>query len=593
MLMQIWSVYRNVNALFLVENSNAEDKMTSTYMEINWYGGLFEVSIECNCKEKLNNEKGGNIMLVSAILVALIAIGSQWWFSHTVTRTWLYPVWSGFLVAVVMGEPILGMQAAAYIQLTYLGWITAGGTMPGNLMVAGIFGTALTIISGASPNLAPTFAVPFSLLGILINQAYMTINSFWIHKADKYLEEGNIRGVRLMNYVPSGLTATVLYGIPAFALVYFGGDFATKALAAIPQPMIDALNVVGALMPALGIAMLLSFLGKKKIVAFFFIGYFLTIYAKIDTMAITVFAALVAILIYIFTNSGNEEEDVVVAEEVQEERIRTGKQLTKKELIKHFLLGYSSETCYNYERLQALGTANAMVPVVRKLYDTKEEQAKALKKYMVFFNTEPSWIGTVIHGVAASMEEECANGADIDAEDINAVRTGLMGPMAGIGDTVSQGIFYPILAGIACSLALAGNIAGPILFEVGYKVLMLGMGYAMYMMGYKQGKNAIVKILSAGTLNRITEAFSIVGLMVVGNMAATRVNIKTPIAFKVGEVAINMQNILNSLLPGVLPLIMTLLVWKLLSKKVKPTYIIVIIFVVGVITSLIGLLAVA
>ena len=267
--------------------------------------------------------------------------------------------------------------------------------------------------------------------------------------------------------------------------------------------------------------------------------------------------------------------------------------LQKKDLIKHFLLGYTSETCYNYERLQALGTTNAMVPIVRRLYKKKEDQAKALKKYMVFFNTEPSWIGTVIHGVAASMEEQAANGEDVDAEDINAVRTGLMGPMAGIGDTVSQGIAYPILAGIACSLALAGNVAGPIIFEIAYKVLMLGMGYAMYMMGYKQGKSAILKILNSGTLYRITEIFSIVGLMVVGNMAASRVNIETPIAFKVGEVGINFQDILNSLLPGMLPLIATLLVWKLLSKKVKPTYIIVILFVVGIIASLTGILSVA
>ena len=246
-------------------------------------------------------------MLISAILVAAIAVGSQWWFSHVITRTWLYPIWAGFLVAIVMGEPITGMKAAAYIQLTYLGWITAGGTMPGNLMVAGVFGTALTIVSGASPNLAPTFAVPFSLLGILINQAYMTINSFWVHRADKYLEEGNITGVRLMNYVPSCITACVLYGIPAFCLVYFGGDFATKALAAIPQPMIDALNVVGALMPALGIAMLLSFLGKRKIITFFFIGYFMTIYAKLDTMAVTVFAACIGVLVYVFTAKNKEE----------------------------------------------------------------------------------------------------------------------------------------------------------------------------------------------------------------------------------------------------------------------------------------------
>lgn len=278
---------------------------------------------------------------------------------------------------------------------------------------------------------------------------------------------------------------------------------------------------------------------------------------------------------------------------MSEEKVLQGeKKLQKKDLIKHWILGYSSETCYNYERLQALGTTNAMVPIVRRLYDKKEDQVRELKKYMVFFNTEPSWMGTVIHGVAASMEEQRANGADIDSEDINAVRTGLMGPLAGIGDTVSQGIAYPILAGICCSLALAGNLAGPIIFEIAYKVIMLTMGYTMYMLGYRQGKSAILKIIGTGTLNKITEIFSIVGLMVVGNMAATRVTIETPIAFTVGEVAINFQEILNSLLPGALPLLATMLVWWLLNKKINPTYIIAIIFVVGFIASLIGILAV-
>lgn len=285
-------------------------------------------------------------------------------------------------------------------------------------------------------------------------------------------------------------------------------------------------------------------------------------------------------------------EEVKVMEETAAPQKQTVK-LRKSDLVKHWLLGYSSETCYNYERLQALGTANAMVPIVRRLYKTKEEQAKALKKYMVFFNTEPSYIGTVIHGVAASMEEQAANGEDISAEEINSVRTGLMGPMAGIGDTVSQGIVYPILAGLACSLALAGNIMGPVIFEIAYKLIMLTMGYSMYMMGYKQGKSAILKFLKAGTLNKITDVFSIIGLMVVGNMAASRVNIVTPIAFKVGQVAVNIQNVLNSLLPGLLPLVATLLVWKLVSKKVKPTYIILILFAVGIVTSLIGALAVS
>ena len=109
-------------------------------------------------------------MIFQAILLALLATGSQWWFRHLITRTWLYPIWSGFLAGVIMGDPVLGMKAAAYIQLTYLGWITAGGSMPGNLMVAGIYGTALTILSGASPEMAVTFAVTLSLIGILFYQ---------------------------------------------------------------------------------------------------------------------------------------------------------------------------------------------------------------------------------------------------------------------------------------------------------------------------------------------------------------------------------------------------------------------------------------
>ena len=234
-----------------------------------------------------------------------------------------------------------------------------------------------------------------------------------------------------------------------------------------------------------------------------------------------------------------------------------------------------------------------MMSVVKKLYDTKEEQVEALKTYMEFFNTEPSWIGTVIHGITVSMEEQKANGADISGEDINALRTGLMGPMAGIGDTVSQAVVYPILAGICCSLALDGNFAGPILFEVVYKVLMIGCGYTCFMLGYKQGKQAIFKLLQSGTLNKITEAFSIIGLTVVGNMAYSRINVICPAKFRVGEVKIVVQDIFNQLLPGAIPLIIALFVWWMVKKKMHPTLIIAVIFVIGIAASLLGLLSVA
>ena len=270
-------------------------------------------------------------------------------------------------------------------------------------------------------------------------------------------------------------------------------------------------------------------------------------------------------------------------------------QLRKSDLVKNWLLGYSSETCYNYERLQALGNANAFIPIIKRLY--KEDQyAEEISKYMNFFNTEPSYMGTVIHGITAAMEEKRANDGDITADEILSVRSALMGPLAGIGDVVSQSIVYPILAGVCIQLALAGNYAGPILFEIIYKVIMLTLGYNMYMMGYRKGKSAIITFLKTGLLNRILELVSIVGLMVIGSMAVSNISfnfslIGWEVTNEIGSVAFNLQNtVFDALLPGMVPLELVLGVWGLLKKRVKPTAIIFLMFVLAFAT--IGLAAI-
>ena len=270
-------------------------------------------------------------------------------------------------------------------------------------------------------------------------------------------------------------------------------------------------------------------------------------------------------------------------------------QLRKSDLVKNWLLGYSSETCYNYERLQALGNANAFIPIIKRLY--KEDQyAEEISKYMNFFNTEPSYMGTVIHGITAAMEEKRANDGDITADEILSVRSALMGPLAGIGDVVSRSIVYPILAGVCIQLALAGNYAGPILFEIIYKVIMLTLGYNMYMMGYRKGKSAIITFLKTGLLNRILELVSIVGLMVIGSMAVSNISfnfslIGWEVTNEIGSVAFNLQNtVFDALLPGMVPLALVLGVWGLLKKRVKPTAIIFLMFVLAFAT--IGLAAI-
>ncbi|RVU97204.1 PTS mannose transporter subunit IICD [Coriobacteriales bacterium OH1046] len=549
-------------------------------------------------------------MVISALLVALLATMGQWWFFGPITKCLVYPLTTGTLVGLFMGDPMTGMLAGANIQLIYLGWISAGGTMPSNTIVAGIFGTAMVILSGADPALASTFAIPFSMLGLLLNQVYMTVNAVWVHQADRLLDRGNIRGVRIMNFLPSFCMAALLYGVPSFLLVMSGSDWAQSLIAAVPDKVISALQVVGGIMPALGIAMLLNYLGKPKLIPWFFGGFFLVAYSGLDLTAVSIFSAIIAIILYLRGENSEQGAKKAVKRLTVDKKVSTvevstpatpaaapqleyTKKLSKPTLIKTWLWTTSTEACYNYERLQALGIANLMITPVRALYDSPERQAEELKKYMVFYNSEVFTVGPIINGISCSMEEARANGADVTPEDINVARTGLMGPVAGIGDTVMQGILYPILFGIGCSMALSGSYLGPILSFLIFEALIFGCGYFMFMTGYNQGKSSLIHILKDGTINRIINAFSIVGLMVVGAMAASRVTVNTPLQFTVGNGATSLQSVFDSLAPGLIPLGITMLVWWMLKKKVNTAWIIIAIFAIGIAGYFLGILGYA
>ena len=211
------------------------------------------------------------------------------------------------------------------------------------------------------------------------------------------------------------------------------------------------------------------------------------------------------------------------------------KKLTKNDIFKSFITWqFFSHANYNYERLQATAFAQAMGPIIRKLYTTKEDISAALKRHLIFFNTEPNF-GAVIHGITIAMEEERANGAPIDDEAINSVKTGLMGPLAGIGDTITQGAIIPILLSIGIGFGIQGNVFGPIFYVLSLLVTLLAITYTSWMQGYKVGKSAVESILSGGILNDIISAAGVLGCVVIGALAGQFVNLTTPLTVTIGQ----------------------------------------------------------
>lgn len=239
-------------------------------------------------------------MILQAILFA-IAVTLWGNFINSPYFVWFLggmPLNAGVITGVILGDPMTGLVAGAYIQLAYLGWVSAGGALPSNMFLAGYFGVALTILAGADPTTAPALAVPVGLIGIFLHQAQMTLNAFFVHRADRYAETANFRGIVLMNAVAPVLLNLVLYGIPSFFLVYLGADVFSSVFESIPQWLVNGLNIVGAMMPALGMAMLLNYLGKRRMMPFFFIGFFLVIFLQLGLIAVAIFGGMVALYYY-------------------------------------------------------------------------------------------------------------------------------------------------------------------------------------------------------------------------------------------------------------------------------------------------------
>lgn len=272
----------------------------------------------------------------------------------------------------------------------------------------------------------------------------------------------------------------------------------------------------------------------------------------------------------------------------------TQSDITKSDLFKVFLRTNLQQASFNYERIHGLGFCYDMIPIIKRVYKTKEEQADALKRHLVFFNTTPAVCGPVV-GVAAAMEEAKSKGADIDEASINGIKVGLMGPLAGVGDPLVWGTLRPITAALGASIALTGNVMGPILFFVLFNLVRLAMKWYGLQLGFSKGID-IVKDMGNNILQKLTEGASILGLFIMGVLVTKWTTINTHLVISSYtdangvETVTQLQDILNDLCPGLLALGLTLLMMKLLKKKVSPITLIFLLFGVGIIGAWVNLL---
>lgn len=268
-------------------------------------------------------------------------------------------------------------------------------------------------------------------------------------------------------------------------------------------------------------------------------------------------------------------------------------QLSRSDVLKtYWKWTFFSHSNYNYERLQGSGVLQSMSHIPQKLYpDNKEERIKFMKRHMMFYNTEPH-IGGIVNGMVLAMEEERANGVEITDDAINSVKTGLMGPMAGVGDTLWQGTLQPILLAVGISIASTGSVMGAIVFALLMFGIMTSIGYGMFMKGYTTGKTGVEAIMSGGKMKQLISAASIMGATVLGSLTANYVTATSTMSIVVGETSLLLQeDILDQLLVGAVPLGITLgTLYLLKNKQMKSTHVMAILAIIGAVLGFTGIL---
>jgi fructoselysine and glucoselysine-specific PTS system IID component len=231
--------------------------------------------------------------------------------------------------------------------------------------------------------------------------------------------------------------------------------------------------------------------------------------------------------------------------------------------------------------MQNLAFAYMMIPIIKAVCKTKEEIASALSRHLEFFSTTPH-ICTLLLGIMGAMEEANQDDEGFDESSINAVKASLMGPMAGVGDSLIWGTLRVVAAGIAISFSMNGSILGPVLFFLIINIPCFALRYFCLDQGLKVGAAFLLNMSKTDVMRRITQAASILGLMVIGSMVSSMIYFELPLTVGSGDFAQPLQDYLNEIMPGILPLAAFAAMYYLLGKKFKTTTLLAWVFILSV-----------
>ncbi|MEA4820787.1 MAG: PTS system mannose/fructose/sorbose family transporter subunit IID [Erysipelotrichales bacterium] len=527
-------------------------------------------------------------LFVQALLTSIIVwIGFM---DKAFLHTFLYrPIVIGPLVGLVFGDLSMGLQVGVSVELMFLAVIFVGTAIPPDETISAGLATALACLTG-SAEVGIATAIPISFVGQIFRQTRnSTIYEYTQRQVDKAAAEANPKKVILWTSIIPSIIEYVLFGVPTFVGVYFGASYVQAFIDIIPSWLVSGIAAGGGLLGAVGVALLLCSVKDKSSWPYFIVGFIFAAYLGINMIGIALIA-VVCVAFNFYTDKHKELANKAEGYEVEE--IDTSyRVITKKDLWRTFKYALAIESGNSTTRQEADGILQGMIPVIEKVYTDEEQKVEAYKRHCELFLTEGRMAALCI-GISCAMEERNGCVGDIDPDSINSIKVALMGPLAGVGDSLIHGTLRPIMAGLACSMVTASNFKspiGPVIFLLTMTIVGMVVRYFGIFKGYEGGLSLVANLQEGGMLDKLTKYAGIAAFVVCGGFISALVYVTLNISYVSGDTIISLQEVLDGLLPNLIPLLYTLLMYWLIGKKkvniILLMFITISLGVIGVVTG--------
>lgn len=508
------------------------------------------------------------------------------------------PIIAATLIGIALGDIETGVIIGAQMELIALGWMTIGVATPPDATLSSIVAVILVVLGKQPIGVSIGIAIPLTVVGqMLFILQKGTVDVAIMHWAEKGVDRGQLWRITVAHFI-TAVPSALRMAIPTMLVAFFAdANIVHNILNYVPDIIAKGLQVSSGFLVVVGYAMILKILNVKEMMAFFLIGFLVMTFSGMTLVGLTLLGISLALIYFQISNmidkaNNKTRNRQVNIEDIKENSIKV--KISKGDLKKVFWRSQFYQISWNYERLQNLCYCYCMMPILKKLYKTKEELQAAVKVHLEYFNCQP-FVSSIMIGTNIAFEENMINEGKVDEAGIVQVKIALMGPLSGIGDPIIWGIIRPVAAAVCAGIALSGNIAGPILFFVIINIVRIIIRYNGLMMAYREGANILNKL--KGTVMRLKSAMIVLTYTVIGGLVAKWTTIKVPFVLytiKKDNVTISftVQEQLDNIMPNILPLLLTFLIYWLLHKKVSPLVCMIGLMIFGIIGYGLGILGI-